>query len=700
MQRTRWRSLAAPLVLVAACGLLLAATGSTDVPAASASAEGTLRPTTRQRLLAPRIANLLEQAHFSRKRMDDVVSAQVLDHFVESLDSQRSYFTASDVAGFAIWRARFDDMIHDGRIDPGFQIFATFQQRNRQRLQYAITLLQKEPDWTRDEEFHFERENAAWPKDSAELDEIWRLRVKSDALSLLLAGKTWPEAVDTLRKRYQRVLTRIDQIKPDEVFEALMNAYAAIYDPHSNYFSPVNSEENRIQMSLSYEGIGASLLLTDDYVTISNLLPGGPAAAAGTLQINDRILAVGQGAGGAMTEVIGWRLEDVVQLIRGKNGTLVRLQILPAGAAPGTSERVVELARGKVTLESQAAKKQLKTIRIDDRDVRVGVISVPGFYQDLQARSAGDADYRSTTRDVRRLIGELKTEGGVDALVLDLRGDGGGFLPEATALTGLFIDSGPVVQLKDTEGRVEVLDDPEPGIAYDGPLAVLVDRTSASASEIFAGAIQDYRRGLVVGQTTFGKGTVQNQVRLDRWASQSTDGQINVTVGKFYRVTGESTQLRGVEPDITLPSYVSAKDIGESALDHPLPWDRIAAANFSPLVDNAPEQVLARNQAARAQEDAGYRWMLANLDALESTRAEQSLSLNLKARQQERATQDKARLDRENARRIADKLTPLKSLEELKVDDQPDVVLAQTTAIAADMVMHASPAARVAAKLN
>jgi carboxyl-terminal processing protease len=295
--RSRWRSLAAPLVLLAACGLLLAATGSTDVPAAAATAtDGALRPTTRQRLLAPRIANLLEQAHFSRKRMDDAVSAQVLDHYVESLDSQRSYFTASDVASFRVWRERFDDMIHDGRIDPGFQIFATFQQRNRQRLQYALSLLQAEPDWTRNEEFHFDREQAPWPKDTAELDEIWRLRVKSDALSLVLAGKTWPETVDTLRKRYQRVLTRIDQIKADEVFEALMNAYAAVYDPHSNYFSPVNSEENRIQMSLSYEGIGASLLLTDDYVTISNLLPGGPAAAAGTLQINDRILAVGQGA--------------------------------------------------------------------------------------------------------------------------------------------------------------------------------------------------------------------------------------------------------------------------------------------------------------------------------------------------------------------------------------------------------------------
>jgi carboxyl-terminal processing protease len=439
-------------------------------------------------------------------------------------------------------------------------------------------------------------------------------------------------------------------------------------------------------MSLSYEGIGASLLLTDDYVTISNLLPGGPAATAGTLQINDRIVAVGQSKSGPLTDVIGWRLEDVVQQIRGKNGTLVRLQILPVGAAPGTGEKVVELTRGKVTLVSQAAKKQLRKVKLGDQELRVGVITVPSFYQDLAARNAGDENYRSTTRDVRRLLGELQAEGGVDALVLDLRGDGGGFLPEATALTGLFIDSGPVVQLKDTDGRVEVLDDPEPGVAYSGPLAVLVDRTSASASEIFAGAIQDYHRGVIVGQTTFGKGTVQNQVKLDRWASQSTDGQINVTIGKFYRVTGESTQLRGVEPDITLPSAIGVDDIGESALDHPLPWDRITAAAFKPLPAAALEtRSLALNQASRAANDTSYRWLVSSFGALESVRKDQALSLNLKERQRQRVEQDRERLESENVRRAADRLAPLKSLDELKADDQPDVVLAQAASIAADL---------------
>lgn len=677
---------------IVVCCIMLAATGSSDAPAATAptpASDTTLRPTTRQRALAPRIAELLEQAHFRHVRIDDTFSGQVFDHFIEALDSQRSYFTAADIASFSALRTRFDDMIHSGQIDPAFQIFALYQQRNRERLAYAVKLLDQEPDWTVKESFQFDRAKMPWPKSSAELDEVWRLRVKSDALSLLLTGKSWNDVVDTLRKRYERVITRIDQIKRDEVFEALMNSYAAVSDPHTNYFSPTNTEENRIQMSLSYEGIGASLLLQDDYVTISSLIAGGPAAAAGTLQVNDRILAVGQGTSGSLTEVIGWRLEDVVQLIRGKNGTTVRLQVLPAGAAPGSNEHTIALARGKVTLENQAAKKQVKTVTLGAQKYNVGVITVPGFYEDLQARSAGNAEYRSTTRDVRRLIGELKAQGPIDALLLDLRADGGGYLPEATALTGLFIDQGPVVQLKGTDGRVEVLDDPQPGVAYDGPLTVLVDRTSASASEIFAGAIQDYHRGLIIGQTTFGKGTVQNQIKLDRWPSQSIDGQINVTVGKFYRITGESTQLRGVEPDVALPSYVGTAEVGESSLDHALPWDRIDSARFTPQsIAPALVATLKDDQRVRSEKEPDYRWLMDNVAQLEAARKDKTLSLNLAERQNERTTNDSARLERENARRTANGLALLKSLEDLKADDQPDVVLTEAANITADFAGH------------
>ena len=686
---SRLRSALGPLALTGACSLLLAATSSTGTPAASALLpDGAIRPTARQQLLAPRVASYLEQYHYSRRPIDKEFSVQVFDHYLNALDGQHSYFEAADVAALQKWRNGFDDMIHTGQLDPAFLIFARFQQRNRERMHYALSLLSTEPDWKLKESYSFDRDKAAWPRDTAELNDLWRQRVKSDALSLLLTGKSWPDAAETLRKRYERVLARVGQVSADDVFESLMNAYAAVYDPHSNYFSPRSSEEYRIQMSLSYEGIGASLQQVDDYVTISALLPGGPAAAANTLKANDRILAVGQGHDGALADVIGWRLDDVVQLIRGKGDTLVRLQILPAGAAPGTNQKIIELVRGKVTLENQAAKKELRQVHLGERTLRVGVITVPGFYEDNDARSAGDANYRTTARDVRRLIGELQSQGAVDALVLDLRGDGGGYLPEATALSGLFIDHGPVVQLKNTDGRIEVLDDPEPGIAYGGPLAVLVDRTSASASEIFAAAMQDYHRGVIVGQTTFGKGTVQNLIPLDRWSRQSTDGQLTVTIGKFYRVTGESTQLRGVSPDIELPARVNAKDVGESSLDYPLPWDRIAAVPFradAPLLGAV--QTLAKEESTHSARDADYQWLVSALAALEQSRKDHSLSLNLAERQRERTTQEQQALARENVRRVADALPPLKALSEAQQDDQPDVILAEAARIAAQMAI-------------
>ncbi len=674
------------LARVGLCLLVLAAGGSSGAPAATGLLPvNALQPTAQQRQLAPRVASVLEDKHYSHQRIDDALSARVADRFLDALDSQHSYFLASDVVDFARWRTRFDDMIHTGQIDPAYLIFARYQQRNRERLQFAITLLGTEPNWNTNERYDLDRDKAPWPRNLQELNELWRLKVKSDGLSLLLTGKTWPEAAEILRKRYERVLQRSEKVTSDDVFESLMNAYATAYDPHSNYYSPRSSEEYRIQMSLSYEGIGAQLQLVDDYVTVSGLLAGGAAQAAGTLKVNDRITAVGQGRDGEMVEVIGWRLDDVVQKIRGKIGTVVRLQILPAGAAPGPDEHVIELTRNKVTLESQAAKKEVRLIDAGNRKLRVGVITVPGFYEDIEARRDGDSDYRSTTRDVRRLIGELQAEGGIDALVLDLRGDGGGFLPEATALTGLFIDQGPVVQVRDTEGHREVLDDPEAGVVYSGPLAVLVDRTSASASEIFAGAIQDYHRGLVLGQTTFGKGTVQQLIPLDRWSGPPSLGQLTVTIAKFYRVTGESTQLKGVVPDIELPSPIDAGDVGESVLHYALPWDRIDAVGFRPLAfDGGSIPDLAKAQSERAAADGDYRWMMQGLATLETMRKEHSVSLNLKERQQERATQEQQRIAQENARRSLAKLPPVKTLDEIKADELPDVVLTLAARIAAD----------------
>ncbi len=687
--------------LVALAALALA--GSAQAPASpSLLPPGAIAPTDAQRATARKIGRILEEAHYSHAPIDRKMSEIVFQRYLEFLDPQRSYLLASDINEFSAYRDQFDEMIRTGNVDPAYLMFARFQQRNRERMQYALAQLKTEPDWTLAESYEFDRTHAPWSADQAQIDDLWRRRVKNDALSLLLTGKQWPEAADILRKRYERVLKRIDQVTNEDVFENLMNAYARAFDPHSSYFSPRSSEEYRIQMSLNYDGIGASLQVVDDYVTIMNVIEGGPAAAAGTLKTNDRITAVGQGHEGVLTDVIGWRLDDVVQLIRGKAGTSVRLQILPGGAAPGSPEKVLEFVRNKITLEAQAAHKEVKTVARNGRTYRIGVITVPGFYQDIAAQNAGDENYRSTTRDVAKLLRELKSEN-IDGLVLDLRGDGGGYLPEATALTGLFINHGPVVQLRDTSGRLEVLDDPESAPAYDGPLAVLVDRMSASASEIFAGAIQDYHRGLIIGQTTFGKGTVQNLVPLDRWSREPVNGQLTVTIGKFYRVTGESTQHRGVEPDIPLASVLDTKEVGESALESSLPWDRIAGVPFktSTVATTEPSvALLASAEDARAQRDPDYRWLVSDIAAIDTLREQHSVSLNLKVRREERAREDKERLERENNRRVAKNLPPLKTVAELDKakDGQPDVMLDQAAQIMTDVVagVRTAPAQKTA----
>ena len=660
----------------------------------AAASTGAIEPTDRHRRVARLVAEVMERQHYRQASLDDKLSAQVFERYLEALDGNRSYLLAADIAEFEQYRYEMDDLIKSADLKPAFWMFGRLQERNRERIAHAISLLDTEPDFTVDEDFRFDRSDEAWPATVAELDELWRKRVQNDVLSLTLAGKTWPEAQEVLRKRYERLLKRIDQVSADDVFETFMNAYSHVYDPHSSYLSPRNSEEYNIAMSLSYEGIGASLQLIDDYVTVINILPGGPAAVSGEVKANDRITAVGQGGEGTMTDVVGWRLDDVVQLIRGPVNTVVRLQVLPAGATPGSPERVVVFTRNKVTLEAQAAKKEVHKIRRGDQDLSIGVIDVPSFYQDYQARSAGEADYRSTTRDVRRLIEELEKEG-VDAIVMDLRNNGGGHLSEATSLVGLFIERGPVVQLRETGGRIEVLDDPEPGAAWDGPLVVMVNRASASASEIFAGAIQDYGRGLVVGQQTYGKGSVQNLYPLDRYAlgPKSGFGQLTVTIGKYYRVTGDSTQHRGVTPDIELPSLISTEDVGESTRDSALPWDRIRPATFERDAGVEGElPLLGKLHDQRAGDDPDMLALEGDRDQVNRLRAQTTVSLNAEKRKAERTALEQASLARENERRKAHGLAPLATAGSVHSHASPDALLAEAVEIAGDAVIAAQPA--------
>jgi carboxyl-terminal processing protease len=672
------------VVVVALATLLLGTARAPSTAATAATVE--MAPTERQARVARLVSSMFERSHYRQAPVNDPVSSLVLDRYLESLDGSRSYFLASDIAEFERYRYQLDDAITGGKLDPAYAIFNRFQERSRERMQHAVEILKKEPDFTLDESFEFDRRKAPWAASRAELDDLWRKRVKNDAISLMLTDKTWPEAQDILRKRYERAAKRADQVTTDDVFENFMNAFAHVFDPHSSYFSPRNSEEYRIQMSLSYEGIGASLQSLDDYVTIMEILPGGSAQQSGELKATDRIIAVGQGKGGELVDVVGWRLDDVVQLIRGPVGTQVRLMIQPGKASPGGTERIIVLPRTKITLEAQAAKKELREIQRGDQKLRIGVITVPSFYQDYNARAAGSEDYRSTTRDVAKLIKQFEAEGGIDGLVLDLRENGGGHLTEAIGLVNLFVPKGPVVQLRETGGRVEVLESEETTAAYVGPLTILVDRFSASASEIFAAAMQDYGRGVVIGQETYGKGTVQNLYPLDRYALGQDPGfgQLTVTIGMYYRVTGDSTQNRGVQPDIRLPSAISTTEVGESSRDAALPWNRIRAARFKP--DGTLSPLLADLQSRHEQRtasDPDFQAALAEIASIETMRNQRSVSLNLEARRAERASLSASQLARENERRAALGDEPID--DAAAIENRPDAMLSEAAEITADL---------------
>jgi len=666
----------------------LSASGATPV----VNVQEELAPVARHEKIGQLVTEFIQKSHYQHASVDDELSSKVLDRYIEALDNNRMYMQASDIAAFEKYRYKLDDMVRSEPLDPVFEMFKVYRTRVRQRLEFALSMLETEPDFSVDEEYVFDREQLPWLETSEQLDELWQKRVKNDALSLKLAEKSWEETQTILEKRYLRFLKRMDQVKSDDVFETFMNAFAHTLDPHSSYLSPRNSEEYRIQMSLSYFGIGASLQIEDDYVMVINIIPGGPAAIDGELQPKDRITAVAQGEDGELVDVVGWRLDDVVQLIRGEAETVVRLQITPAGGLPGAEEKVLSLTRNQVKLEEQAAKSEVITVPRDGRDWRIGVIEVPSFYRDYRALSTGDKNYTSTTKDVKRLIGELEDQG-IDGLVIDLRDNGGGHLTEATALSGLFIDNGPVVQLRNANGRISRLDDPDPvpRVAYNGPLAVLVNRYSASASEIFAAAMQDYARGVIVGQKTFGKGTVQNLYSLDQYVRRPDDeglGQLTLTIGKYYRVTGESTQHRGVDPDISLPSHIDAEVVGESVRESALPWDTIRTTKFrpgEPLDSTISSLTASHNQ--RSQGDPDFQYLVEGIRDIEEVRSKKAVSLNIDKRMQEREESMNRRLERENARRAALQLEPVATIEELEKLDVPDVQLDQAADIVTDLAV-------------
>ncbi len=560
--------------------------------------DGELGPSPQHRRISRLITEYLKDYHYKEVSLDDALSAQVLRHYIEALDPNRSYFTQEELRAFERYRDHLDEALNQADLDPAYAIFKVFRSRLKERVAYAQALLARSFDFSVDEDYVVDRGALDWARDRAELDELWRKKVKNDVLSLRVAGQTEAEVLKTLKERYEGLVRHTYQLSADDVFEIFINAFTLSIEPHTTYFSPRNSKDFRIRMSLSLDGIGAVLRNENELTIVQEVVAGGPAEKGGQLHPEDRIVAVAQGTNGDWVEVIGWRLEKVVDLIRGRRGTVVRLRVLPKGSPPGGQTADLTLTRDTIKLEDQAAKKSVIELPPGRPQLRIGVIQLPAFYIDFAARARGDRDYRSTTRDVRRLIGEL-TRADVDGIIMDLRGNGGGSLIEATELTGLFIPEGPIVQVRDKSGTIDINEDTDPAVIYQGPLLVLVDGQSASASEIFAAAIQDYRRGIVVGEPTFGKGTVQNLFDLDRSDDEATDlGQLKATVAQFFRVNGSSTQHRGVQPDIAFPTELQSDDQGERSLDNALPWDAIRPVRFVPL--SAPlaalQQVRWRHQ--------------------------------------------------------------------------------------------------------
>jgi carboxyl-terminal processing protease len=631
------------------------------------SAQGyALAPASAQSDTLKEIIEVIEDRHYASRRYDDGLSAQHFTAYLDALDPQRMFFDADDIDLFSQWRLALDNAGRAGNLAPAFTMFNKYHDELKGRLTGILNTLPETIesfDFEVEEYLDIDRSAMPWAQDDAELDERWRKRIKNQALSLLLAEKAPEEIPETLERRYQSQLKRLGQYNAQDVFQIYANTLAEQYDPHTNYFSPRRAENFDINMSLSFEGIGAILQIDDEYAKVTRLVPAGPADKQGGLRPSDLIMGVGQGETGPIEDVIGWRLDEIVDLIRGPRDTTVRLEVIP-DKGKTDQRRVVPIRRNEVKLEEQAAQKQIIEFTDEDGQThRVGVIDIPAFYIDFEAYRRGDKLYRSTTRDVKKLVDELVSDG-VEGIVIDLRDNGGGSLQEANQLTGLFIEYGPTVQIRSAESRVWRDGKRRRSQYYEGPLAVMINRLSASASEIFAGAIQDYGRGIIVGEQSFGKGTVQSLVPLQ-------EGQLKITESKFYRVSGGSTQHRGVVPDINYPSLFDPEKIGESALDNALAWDQIAPTRFN-RYDNYDSIIptLASLHNARAANDPDYQFLQDQVDLAQGARAISVLPLQQSGRIAMRDEQEALALAIENKRRLSKGLEPLETLD--TDDDVPE----------------------------
>ena len=645
----------------------------------------TLSPTVDHLRATQLITDFLGRYHYRKFELDDDFSAVIYDNFLSTLDPNRNYFLATDIARFDKYRLSLDDALKSNNLIPPFNLFTTYRKRVNERIEYALHLLEAEFDFSKQEEFLIQRDDATWPHTIEQQNDLWRKRIKNDVLSLRLADKNDDEIKTTLTKRYNGIRIRSNQLNEDDIFQLYINSYATAIDPHTSYLSPRSFDNFEIRMSLSLEGIGALLRTDGEHTVVERVIPGGPADLSALLHSSDKIVGIAQQKEKEFTDVIGWRLEEVVELIRGPKDTVVRLQILPGTKGDGAAIEEIAITRNKIKLEEQAAQEQVIEFPVGAESKKVGIITIPTFYLDFNAFQKGEKDYRSTTRDVEKLLSKLQQEN-IECLVLDLRSNGGGSLIEATKLAGLFIDEGPIVQVRDSSGHIEIHRDKDNSIAYDGPMVVLVDRFSASASEIVASALQDYGRAIIVGETTFGKGSVQQLVDLNRFGRKPNDnlGQLKATIAQYFRISGESTQHRGVEPDIPFEATYDKAEQGERGLDNALPWSKIAPTHFGKVsISERIVQDLADKHAARVKDDQKYQSLVKLYDLNEELLNEKHVTLNEKNR--------KKRFDEiENLRNEYEKMIgldaePDEDKNKDKIDVEDDILLYEAAKISADL---------------
>ncbi len=686
------------LVLLFISGSLLA-----NVPKEIPVSE--LKPSLTHQKTVLLITRVMQRYHYKKHKLDNSFSKEILQKYLQMLDPNKSFFIKSDINEFErLYKNRLDDDIKNARLDASFAIFKRFRERVDQRMNKAVELVNYPFDFTLDETYLIDRKDAKWADSQKALDNLWRKRVKNDTLALHLMEKEEKEIREKLTKRYEGTQRRTRQMSADDVFQTFMNAYTGALEPHTGYMLPHNAENFDITMRLSLQGIGAVLKSDNEYTSIQSIVPGGPADKSGQLHAGDKVIGVAQGENGAMEDVIGWRLQNVVEKIRGKKGSIVRLNIILKKSGSSEITKEIVIVRDKIKLEEQAVKSSVIESLGGMQGKRIGVIDVPTFYRDFQGASSGNKNFRSTTRDVRKALKELQSKG-VDGIVIDLRDNGGGSLTEATELTGLFIKSGPIVQVRDYSGGIEAEIDPDPALVYGGPLAVMVNRNSASASEIFAGAIQDYGRGIIIGEPTFGKGTVQQLIDLSNYVSSGKDmGRLRLTIAQFFRVNGSSTQHKGVTPDISFPTIIDS-DYGERSYENALPWSKIKAADYSDWKTARLDKADSNHQK-RIKRDSGFIYLQGQAKLFHNLKNEKSVSLNEHKRKAEWAVKDNRRRALRNEYRRSIGLSPLSKSDEddedltekIEDDEKVDEIERNEAArILADVIyQHSQPVVRAA----